>query len=153
MKVLIIDDSDYKIDALKSVLESGKFATNIAIARSFHTGVRQLQEFAPDLVLLDMSIPTFEGPQGELGGRTRLFGGRELLAEMEFLELKARVIVVTQFDRFGDGPNTVELNALLADLTDAHPELVLGGIYYSNTDTRWRDKLWGFLGRCQEECG
>jgi hypothetical protein len=88
-----------------------------------------------------MTLPTFENRYGEIEGRMRLYGGRELLAEMEFLNLSAKVIIVTQFDRFGEPPNTIELPSLLKQLSQAYPELIIGGVYYSNVNSRWRQEL------------
>lgn len=141
MKVLIIDDSDYKIRHLKAFLEELNIASELEVARSFQSGIHRLKEFVPDLVLLDMSLPTSERPGGELEGRSRIYGGREVLAEMEFYELKSKVIVVSQFDRFGEPPNSVTLDTLLAQLKRMFPLLFVGGVYYSNVDSLWRDKL------------
>jgi len=141
MKVLIIDDTDYKIVSLKSLLAACDFVTEIHVARSFQTGTHLLEQCGPDLVLLDMTLPTTELDDGEGDGRTRLYGGKEILAEMKFLGLSAHVIIVTQFDHFGDPPNSVDLKTLMSQLKKAYPEMVIGGVYYSNIDSKWAPRL------------
>jgi CheY-like chemotaxis protein len=141
MKILIIEDSDYKIQNLQSLLNALGLGSELQVAKSFQTGKRALKEFRPDLLLLDMTLPTSERPDGQLEGRTRIFGGREILAEMEFLQIKSKVIIVTQFDHFGEPPNSLDLKSLFQQLNDRFPDLFLGGVYYSNVDSSWQANL------------
>lgn len=141
MKVLIIDDSEYKVESLQALLGETSLASEVKVAKSFQSGIRALQEFRPDLVLLDMTLPTSERSDGHLEGRTRLFGGRELLAEMEFASLSPKVIIVTQFDHFGEPPTSITLKELLNQLKNRFPTLVIGGVYYDNLNSGWTDEL------------
>jgi CheY-like chemotaxis protein len=141
MKVLIVDDTDYKTESLRAFLKDCGCASEVQVAKCFQTALRALKEFQPTLVLLDMSLPTSQRSDGELEGRDRIYGGKQLLAEMEFEDLTATVIIVTQYDHFGEGPNAINLNSLLGQLQKRFPTLVAGGVYYSNVDSLWRDKL------------
>ena len=141
MKILIIDDSDYKIDSLQSVLRECDMLVDYEVARSFQGGIKKIQSFSPDLILLDMTLPTSERANGELEGRIRLFGGREILSEIDFLELHTKAIIVTQFDRFGEGKNSIDLDTLIQNLITLFKDTVLGGVYYSSIDSTWREKL------------
>jgi DNA-binding NarL/FixJ family response regulator len=145
MKVLIIEDTDYKVEGLSNVVAEALPNAKVTCARAFHTGIEKLREFKPNIVLLDMTLPTFETETGELDGRTRLYGGREVLAEMEFAGVKPKVIIVTQFDRFGEPPNVIEFPALLKQLSKSFPDLISGGVYFSNVTTRWRRDLHSLL--------
>ncbi len=145
MKVLIIEDTDYKIEGLSRVVSEALPKARVESARAFHTGIDKLRAFKPDIVLLDMTLPTFETKTGELDGRTRLYGGKEVLAEMEFAGVKSKVIIVTQFDRFGEPPDVIEFPALLKQLSKSFPDLIAGGVYFSNVTTRWRSDLLGLL--------
>jgi CheY-like chemotaxis protein len=145
MKILIVEDSDYKIQSLQTFLKRLELDSQLMIARSFQGGKRALKEFRPDLLLLDMTLPTSERQDGQLEGRTRNFGGRELLAEMEFLGYQCKVIVITQFDHFGEPPNTITLKELLDQLEAQFPHSYIGGVYYSNVDSTWQSQLKGLL--------
>ncbi len=145
MKVLIIEDSDYKIQSIQGLLKGLALDENIRVAKAFQSGKRALKEFRPDLVLLDMTLPTSESPDGRLEGRMRIFGGRELLAEMEFLDITSKVIIVTQFDHFGEPPYAVDLMTLLDQLKFKYPNFFLGGVYYSNIDSKWQSELSSIL--------
>jgi len=145
MRVLIIEDSDYKIQGLQAFLESHVPDVNIHVAKSFQSGKRLLKELGPDLVLLDMTLPTSERSDGKLEGRNRMYGGKEIMAEMEFLQIKSKVLIVTQFDHFGEPPNSIDLKTLLEQLKSRFPDIFLGGFYFSNIDSSWQQNLRKFL--------
>src|SRR4051812_45722790 len=110
MRILILDDSDYKIKSIHDALIEWKVSQDTQIARSFQKGLLAIKQFLPDLIILDMTLPTSEREDGVLTGRTRVFGGREILHEMELESIDAKVIVVTQFDRFEELGRTLLLN-------------------------------------------
>lgn len=141
MKILIIEDSDYKVQSLQSFLNLLQLDSELKVARCFHSGKRAIKEFRPDLVLLDMTLPTSERLDGQLEGRTRIFGGREIIAEMSLLNIKSKVIIITQFDHFGEPPDSIDLKTLLQQLKKRFPEHFLGGVYYSNVDSSWQANL------------
>jgi hypothetical protein len=145
VKTLIIEDSEYKIQSLQSLIKEMDIASELQIAKSFQSGKRALQDFKPELLLLDMTLPTSERQDGQLEGRTRIYGGREILSEMEFLGLTAKVVIVTQFDHFGEPPNSIDLKTLLGQLKTRFPNLFCGGVYYSNVDSSWQGNLRGLL--------
>jgi DNA-binding NarL/FixJ family response regulator len=144
MKALIIEDSDYKVEGLSDLISELDMFSEFRIAKSFQSGVRELDLFRPDTVLLDMTLPTSEKTGGQTDGRNRLYGGREILAEMEFLDVRANVIIVTQFDHFGEPPDVIDLNTLINRLMIRFP-FVVGGVYYSNLNSLWRDELRSLL--------
>jgi DNA-binding NarL/FixJ family response regulator len=141
MKILIIEDSDYKIQSLISFLNSMQLAEEVEVARSYQTAKKLLKEFSPELVLLDMTLPTSEKPDGQLEGRNRIFGGRDILAEIEFLDVECHVIIVTQFDSFGEPPNTINAKDLFQQLSSKYKRYFIGGVYYSNVDSSWQGQL------------
>lgn len=141
MNILIIEDIEYKLQNLQAFLKDWSPNAVIFIAKCFQTGVEALRKDKPDLVLLDMSLPTSERPGGRLEGRNRIFGGKDILEEMEFYDIKAAVIVVTQFERFGEPPNSIDLETLSKRLKNKFPTYFHGAVYYSDSDTTWRLKL------------
>lgn len=141
MKILIIDDSEYKIESLRDMLTSWGLASELQVAKSFHTAAAKLRDFQPDLVLLDMSLPTSERADGQLEGSPRIYGGKHILGEMELYNIQAKVIVITQFDTFGEPPHSLTLDTLFAQLKQRFPRHYVGGIYYSNVDSSWKEKL------------
>jgi len=49
----------------------------------------------PDLVLLDMSMPTFDMTDKDKGGRHRGFGGRDILEDIARRGASTKVVIVT----------------------------------------------------------
>ena len=145
MKLLIIEDSDYKIDHIQGLVAEVLPNTQVFLARAFRSGIAQIMEIRPDILILDMTLPTFEARHGEGGGRTRPYGGREILRELVALRILPRVIVVTQFDRFGEGRRAVFRDQLMEELKAEFPELIVGGVYYNGADSKWRDSLKALL--------
>jgi DNA-binding NarL/FixJ family response regulator len=141
MKFLIIEDLEYKIESLQSAINREYKDAQVKVARSFQTGKRALKEFLPDVVLLDMTLPTSEKPDGKLEGRNRIFGGRDILAEMDDLGLTCKVVIVTQFDSFDDPPKSITAKDLFQQLGQKYPKQFVGGIYYSNVDSTWQQQL------------
>jgi CheY-like chemotaxis protein len=58
--ILIVEDNDLNIDLLTQILEE-EYA--LVVARDGAQGVRIATECAPDLVLMDMSLPILDGYQ------------------------------------------------------------------------------------------
>jgi hypothetical protein len=141
MKFAIIDDSSYKVDSLFTILSRKFPGDSIEVARTFQSGMKLLEDYAPDVVLLDMSLPTSERQDGRIGGRGRIYGGRELMAEMEFMEINPKVIVVSQFETFREDGVSVDLAVLLKELEQDFPALYVGGVFYSTVDNTWECKL------------
>lgn len=141
MKIAIIDDSKYKIDGLSALIRSNWPSVELVVARSFQSGMSLLEKERPDLVLMDMTLPTSERPSGRLEGRMRMFGGRELMEEIDFLGLPAQVIIVTQFEEFPDGTSTINVDKLFSNIRSAYPHLFAGGVFYSSIDTRWMTEI------------
>lgn len=60
-KVLVIDDEEEILALLKVRLERAGYA--VSLANDGRTGVRQAEEEAPDVILLDLMMPEMDGFQ------------------------------------------------------------------------------------------
>lgn len=143
MNVLIIDDSEDKVSALRAEVLDWQPEANILVARSFQGAMKMLTSTSSKLhvILLDMTLPTHDNPDGSCGGRNRLYGGRELLAEMDFEGVQTTVILCTQFDTFPGPDGPTSLQDLVGILRREYPGLLCGGIYFSHVDSSWRAQL------------
>lgn len=147
ISVLVVEDDENKRERLRDFLLSGRWQCNLSYAKSYQSGLRLLLNQSFDVVLLDMSIPTFDVTSTDDGGRPQAFGGRELLKQMDRRGLSAPVIVVTQFARFGDHTNALTLDQLDAALRKEHPSNYRGSVYYDSGFEGWRDELSTVLDR------
>lgn len=138
MRVLIVEDDPNKRRQLRQAVEATAQGVAVREATSYRSGMVALAEWCPDIVLLDMTLPTFDVTATDSGGRTRIFGGRDVLLEMQRNGLKARVFLVTQFESFGEGSKRRTLKELGEELASTFPDVFRGTIYYHPAQSDWK---------------
>ena len=141
MTALIIEDDDLKTERLTAFLVDAVPHMLVEVARSYKSGLRALVAQRHQLVLLDMTLPTFDNEFGTDGGRPLSLGGRELLRQMKRRLITSPTAVVTGFDTFGTGSEAVTLAQLDADLKADFDSFYLGCVYFNATTDDWRDQL------------
>ena len=141
MNALIIEDDEFKLERLHSFLSSFNPLLEIELARSYKSGLRALLSQPRNLVLLDMTLPTFDIQSGAGGGRPVILGGKELLRQMKRRSVKSPTAVVTGFDTFGAGADAVTLAQLDSELHREFGGFYLGCVYFHATTDDWRDQL------------
>ena len=141
MKIVIVEDDVQKLKQLSLFIEQNYSGAFVRHARSYNTGLDAILDDPPDLVLLDMSLPTFDVSPQESGGRSRHFGGRELLSEIKRANLECCAIVVTQFETFGDGVERMTLQQIREQLASEYSRWYAGVVSYQPSESGWRDEL------------
>ena len=96
-----------------------------------------IEEFIPNLVLLDMVIPNYDQSETEMGFDVRLFGGVDVLREVKREHSDCDVIIVTQFEDFGEGEQKTTLEELKVNLAEEYSEHYVGAVYYHPTRSDW----------------
>lgn len=139
-KLLFIEDDSNKIERIMSFLKEHYSDTNIQVCRSYHSGVRAALSEDWDLLLLDISLPTFDVDNDHpTGYRTLHFGGRMILSELECEDHSIPTIIVTMFDQF-------EENGRIQSLPELNNELqkfpsYIGTVFYSASESDWEVAL------------
>lgn len=141
MEFLIIEDDDIKLSQIKDFLDEHYQESIIHIAKSIQSGVKLLKSQKYDIILLDMTLPTFDFGANDDGGRIRAYGGREILRQMDRKKIVSPVVVITQFDRFGKGSNTLALEELDKELNNDHKNNYRGCVYYNAAYQNWKNDL------------
>jgi CheY-like chemotaxis protein len=141
VKVLIIEDDEFKQRRIAQVVGGIRPDATVILERSVNAGLNGIKNEQPDLILLDMSLTTFDVGPGEPGGRPQNFGGMEILRQMERLELTIPVVVITQHERFAKGKQEVHLTALHRELAERHGQVFKGLIYYNSAKGGWERPL------------
>lgn len=96
IKILILDDSDKKIDKIKKVLLEGCGLNedNLVIAQSVSAGRQKVSEEYFDLVLLDLVLPLFENEEPiEDGGLSFI---REIMSADARVKIPTQIIGLTE---------------------------------------------------------
>src|SRR3989442_6287310 len=132
MKVLIVEDDEFKQRRIAQVVRNCCPESELRLERSVNSGLKAILDQHPDLILLDMSLTTFDVGPGEPGGRPQNFGGIEILRQMERLELIIPVIVITQHERFASGSQEIHLSAVNRELREQHGQVFKGLVYYNS---------------------
>jgi CheY-like chemotaxis protein len=141
MKILIVEDDEFKRNSVAEVVRKCRPEAEVTLERAVNSGLKAIVEKHPDVILLDMSLTTFDLGPSELGGRPQNFGGLEILRQMDRLELSIPVIVITQHERFATGTQEIHLSALYKELIEEHSQNFKGLIYYNSAKGRWRHEL------------
>jgi CheY-like chemotaxis protein len=141
MRLLIVEDDQHKTEQLLTFLNSTYPDGRIEVAASVRSAMDAVEEGDFDLIILDMSLPTFDMGPSESGGRPQGFGGTELMRHMERIEKEFPVVVVTQWERFGKKPKEIGLPELSRRLAEEHPTMFRGLVYFSTNHQAWRGEL------------
>jgi CheY-like chemotaxis protein len=145
MKLLLIEDDENKQTQIAVFLSANLPAVALAYARSYQTALKRLLAEEFDVVLLDMTIPTFDVTDVDDGGRPQAYGGREVLRQMDRRGILTPVFVVTQFDRFGEHRNALTLEQLDMALRGEHPRIYRGAVHYDSSLEAWKHELGTYL--------
>lgn len=140
MKILLVEDDEDKRGRIVEFIRQ-ELRTEIDTARSFQTGRKFITEKKYDLILLDMSMPTFDITPTESGGRSQPFGGRTLLFEMQRRKINTKVIVITQFDFFGVDDEEISLDELDLELKETFHQNYLGAVAFNIGYEDWKENL------------
>jgi len=141
MNIIIIEDDPNKLRQLEELVRFQLPQAEIASRRSYQSGLREVLRGLADFVVLDMTMPTYDVSPTEKGGRTRVYAGREILREISRRKIAARVIVVTQFETFGEGALKKTLAELRGELMRDFPGTYVDSVFYHPAQTAWRDRL------------
>jgi DNA-binding response OmpR family regulator len=142
MKILIVEDDDEKAKQLEIFACEFIPSPDVSIARSLQTGLRLALSEEWDLMLLDMTMTTFDRTLNDDGGRPHPFAGREILRRMKREGIAIPVVIVTQFDRFGEEAEELTLKQLEIELKENFLEFRGIVRYRANVDD-WKSQLEG----------
>lgn len=148
MNIILIEDDEYKIDLIINYLEETISNLNLYEAHSVKGATTLISNTdEADVVLLDMTLPTFDMSNGSSGGRPQGFGGIEILRYMEMIEFKVPVIIITQFQTFDTNKGTKDISYLKEILEKEDFENFTGIVQFSPSTESWKSELKILLGK------
>jgi CheY-like chemotaxis protein len=145
MNVLLVEDDEFKAADIARLLNEGLPASTLERAASVTSALRMITAGAYDLVVLDMSLPTFDlsGPGG--GGSPQGQGGVEVLRLANRLGVKATYVVVTQYPDIEIDGQEIPLSEAAAKLTARFKLKVAECVPYEFDGNDWEQDLREFL--------
>lgn len=143
--VLIVEDSDSKRASIQTVLEREIPGVKLRHAVSVKSGIDAVLAETPDMIIADMSLPTFDVHSRERGGSPRPFGGFEVFETLDRYKIVVPVLVVTSYESITDGENSIGLADLSARLSREFPDNFKGTVHFDSIYATWERKLASFL--------
>jgi CheY-like chemotaxis protein len=141
MRVLLVEDEESKRSQVIELLAERFPDIAVTEARSLNAALRRVTSDRFDLLILDMTMPTFDVALDEDGGRPQAYGGRELLRHMKRRGIVTPTVVLTQFDRFGIEPDQRTIEELGDELAREHSQSYVGSITYDVAIDAWQATL------------
>lgn len=148
MKLLLVEDEGPKLEKIKACIQTIMPNSNIHTARSVRSALDLLDSAPFDMIILDMSLPTFDISEDEYGGRPQGFGGLEVMRDMTNYEIITPVVVVTAYEYFPgelDGPQKetqeTTLPELQAMLKREFSEIFVDLVKYDTLSDEWQEQL------------
>ncbi len=145
MKILVIEDDPNKASQVIEFLNEQEPTPEIIHKKSYQSGLSEIYENIFDYVFLDMSLPTYDISPGEDAYKFRHLAGHDILAEIKRKRKSAKVIIVTQFERFGEGKQFISLRDLKMILRRDFEENYIATISYHPAQTSWKEELKSFI--------
>lgn len=133
MRVLIIEDNLNKLKQIRDLLENKYPDCIVDETYAFNNGMKKVLEDNWDLVVLDMSLPTYNITSTESGGDKKPVAGKNIMKRMLNKKIFSPVVVITQFETFDD--DKISLKSLNKEFEASFSQIWKGTIYYG--DDEW----------------
>lgn len=142
MGFILIEDDDFKKKKILDFLSEHFSGEMIYTAGSVTSAIDLLKnETANQIILLDMSLPTYDHEKNSDTGRPQGFGGIEILRYMEFIGDERKVIVVTQFDSFTVNGENMNISHIESQLIDEFSDVFIGVVQFDVISDSWKNSL------------
>lgn len=147
MQILLIEDEHDKREKIKCQVESILGSRAIITEReSLRGGLKAILSMKDlDLILLDMSMPSFDLTDQFSSEDPESFAGIEIMSQMKLRGINTPVLVVTQYKSFEKG--SVTLEDLIKKMTMEFEPFFKGTIYYDSLLEGWKKQLADYLAK------
>lgn len=150
MRVLLIEDEDPKLAGILRYLNEHHPSFEVSVCRSVKTGLASLKSSLPNLLLLDMSLPTFDISEREPGGRPQGFGGIEIVRYLDSIDASVPTIVLSAYEAFARDGKNIQLKTLGSELMRDYPSLISGIVYFNPIHGVWGAELTEAIEHCKK---
>lgn len=138
-RILLVEDYEEKAKDIRNFLKAKFPDSKVYHCTSYNSAQEMIfeaeQEY--DLILLDMSMSTFDLNDDASGGLPEPAAGQNILEGMYLRNISTPVIVVTMYNVFG----RKELATFDLELKEQYPDNYRSYVYYSAQKGDWRNRL------------
>lgn len=139
MKILLVEDYDEKANNIITFLNAEFPSYQVERCTSYNSAQKTIFEGSGkyDLILLDMSMTTYDLNADTSGGKPEPTAGNDILEGMYLRNITTPVIVVTMYNVFG----RKELAAFHEELLMNYPQNYKSYVFYSSQRNDWKKEL------------
>lgn len=139
-RILIVEDNHLKLEKLKDFLKEEFIGVELQERTSYNSASKEiaLNHDKFDLILLDMSMQTYDISIEESGGEPEPLAGKNILKQIYLREIPTKVLVVTMYENYVDGTKITQLNN---ELKHDYPDNYCGFIFFSHNNLEWATEL------------
>lgn len=141
MLIYIVEDDPLKADSLSSFMKSTDEAAIVKVFRSYYSGLSEIMKKRPDLLILDMTLPTYDRTPATRAGRIRPLGGYDLLRKVRLHHASVHAIVVTMLESFGDGDDEISYSDMTKTCQEEFKDMFLGSVFFQLGISNWQSEL------------
>jgi len=141
IKTILIEDDAKKIEDIKEYVIRVLGCETFIVRESYQSGIKEILKTDFDLLLLDMSIPTFDKTPLESGGPYEKFGGYKVLREIIRKKRPVKTILITMFDDFGESDLSITLTQIDESLKREFSDQYIGSVFYHARENKWQEDL------------
>ena len=138
-RILLVEDYEEKAQDIRNFLKAKFPDSKVYHCTSYNSAQEMIFEAVQeyDLILLDMSMSTFDLNDDASGGLPEPAAGQNILEGMYLRNISTPVIVVTMYNVFG----RKELATFDIELKEQYPDNYRSYVYYSAQKGDWRNRL------------
>ena len=142
-KLLLVEDFPQKADDIKKEILSNFPNLCIVERSSYHSAIEEIYRHYNEyfLILLDITMSTFDVNIEENGGLPETLAGKRILEGMYLRDIPTKVKVVTMFESF-DGKSISQLDK---ELREDNPDCYEGFIFFSFKKSDWKKQLTDYI--------
>lgn len=138
-KILLVEDFEEKANNILAFLKKEFPLYEVVLRTSYNSAQEEIFENGSDysLILLDMSMSTYDLTIDASGGLPEPAAGQNILEGMFLREIMTPVIVVTMYNVFG----RKQLEAFDIELKKDYPQNYKSYVFYSSQKNDWKKFL------------
>ncbi len=141
LNLLLVEDNHHKRERVLGYLQENFSKWKVVEAQSFASGSKRVSEQDFQVIVMDMSLPTYDKSSSESGGRFRTFGGWEIARKVLRKNGTTAILFLTQYEAFSEKGNSHTLETLDDKLRAECGEFYLGLVHYDSSQSAWKDKI------------
>lgn len=150
LRILLVEDNPYKQSRIMEVLRSSPRDVEIATAMSFTSARQAIERSDYKMIVLDVSLPTYDRTATESGGKLRILGGREIARQLSREDISTQIVFLTQYSSFSDKGTSYTFESLSEQLARDCGNNFAGMFFFDPSSLLWKESLQSLILKLDE---